>query len=944
MYPKRTSSFDFCKQFCFLTVFLSAVAIAVKLPADVVIDGTNHGADHEITADQNANDVVIDEAKLTLSGGTLTTNYFDLGNSYGTSYMYMNGGNLTAGSGGNYIHIGTHAVGHVVHSAGTFNVVSSNGLYISDNDNIGWSSYTLTGGELNITNGNGRLVVGQRDRGFFFQRGGIVNANNLFVGFADDSNHTPGIGEYEFSGGTLNAANVYVRSNGSQMTLTDNANLISTGQIHVGSIGNNALSGTGTMTVGTAGETTGPTISANNIAVGQNGAGVLNFHSGAITTTGNFTVGNGGLGTLTVNGGSIDVNQQLVVGNTSSGTLAVNGGTISVIKRFIVGNNANGRVDFSGGTLLLNEEWTLIGAGAPGEFYQTGGTVRLADGVTNSHLVVADSSNAAGSRYEMSGNSLLQVNGLYVGSHGTGTFIQNGGTVSVSNLFLVDNNSGSLTATYELNAGSLNIGGSLYAGNRPGADTEGIMKVNGGKMEVGAAVVVGNDTGSKGTMTVNGVANPGTPGDFDIKTGGDFLVGNHGLGTLTMNSGVVSVGGTLYITAGPTAAGSRVDMTGGALDVGYDVYVGNEGGGTLAMTGGSLKANGNFVVGRQTGSTGVMTVGTGSSVESAGLYVGSYGTGELTIDGGAFTATQRLYIGQHADREGSVNISGGTLTVGREGFPYSAVAVVGEGGDGTLTQTGGTVNMYANTFIASQSTSESRYDLVGGTLNAYESLYVGQGGVGTLHQTGGNVNVTEELYVGGPGGGTGIYDLAGGVLTADNIRVRNTGSQLEMTDGGTLRTASVSGDLRNISGVLDLTYGNVLIDGRYTQEAGGELLLEVFKDGGGMLSADFLTVNGDMLLDGILNILLADTFTTEDVGKSVDILRAWSAFSSDSLLLQCPDLPDNLYWSFDYNPGSHLGTITLGFQEHGDGDVPEPAAWGMLLAGACGVWFLRRKR
>ena len=378
-----------------------------------------------------------------------------------------------------------------------------------------------------------------------------------------------------------------------------------------------------------------------------------------------------------------------------------------------------------------------------------------------------------------------------------------------------------LTATstsYTFDTGTLTINGGLAMGANAAAQTFGNPLVLGAsqtwRLNGGAGLLScpgGVDLGAH-TLTVNAVSNRTLGGSFS-GAGGNFTkvgsadltlvdgfkgtmpLGNVNEGTLTLNAGAAFNGTNLTVAsgAGLTVAGS-VNGSGQYLNV--------NGSATLP-TGGKMAVS---TIGLFNGSF-TQTGGTNSVVNS--LYFQGSGTGRSTYgltgsDAQLTTLVTTLLSGTTAFSQGGgthttggLNLDGASasytlansavLTV-RNPDPQSTdvpTTVVGSGGAGTFTHTGGT-HTTGLLVLADDAGSTGTYTLSGAASRLFTgSTVVGRGGAGTFTQSNGTHKVSGDLLVAGTVGGRGTYTLSGGSLSTTNTQVGYQGTGTFTQSGGT---------------------------------------------------------------------------------------------------------------------------------------------------------------
>ncbi len=281
---------------------------------------------------------------------------------------------------------------------------------------------------------------------------------------------------------------------------------------------------------------------------------------------------------------------------------------------------------------------------------------------------------------------LISQPGIYVVSIAAGESF----TVGAVTLANTSNASGALaisgTGTGLTALGGMEVGaggaGSLLIENRATAVTGGNM--------IALGFDVGTEAGASGAVTVTGTHS------LLLNTGG-FIVGDAGLGSLSIEDGAVastalgSAGGpaAAIIAAQNGAAGSSVNVVGAGSDwrITGTLVVGNAAEGALDIASGATFTAASLVAAAQSGGDGVITVaGTGSELAVTGsLTLGAQAAGELSILSGATASALDLTIGgSPALSSGNVDVegAGSELSIATGGALNIGVA---SGGGGVLT-------------------------------------------------------------------------------------------------------------------------------------------------------------------------------------------------------------------------------------------------------------------
>ena len=396
--------------------------------------------------------------------------------------------------------------------------------------------------------------------------------------------------------------------------------------------------------------------------------------------------------------------------------------------------------------------------------------------------VVINGTGVGGS-YTVPSTGVTASSGEIVGLAGTGTLTQTQATNNASGASVF-----------------IGAGGAGPSGFQPGI---GLYSFSGGTLEA-ATETLGID-GGKGLLDQTGGTNITTTLS---------VLGQGGLGLPPLNGTYTLGGGSLNATSITVGSGTAIDngvfqFNGGTADFGA----------LQVNLGGAVNATGNEVL-DGANSTHVnysVTQAGGSNTATGALELGANGTATLGA-GGAVTS--------YAPNTGTYTLNAGSLSAAGE--------VLGLGGNGDFTQTGGTntiapgaaasltlsngSTLAAGTLqIASAgysppnlpaSTGAGAYILDGGILTAgAETIVDGGSGRGTLTQNGGT-NSVALLNVSG-----GNYTLGGGTLNATSITVGSVSAGVDegvfQFNGG---TSDFSSFLLNSYGFVNAT-GNEVLDG-----------------------------------------------------------------------------------------------------------------------------------
>ncbi len=343
-----------------------------------------------------------------------------------------------------------------------------------------------------------------------------------------------------------------------------------------------------------------------------------------------------------------------------------------------------------------------------------------------------------------------------------------------------------------LNSTSILVGDSGGSGGS-GTIGQSLGTVNFGQLSLG---VLANDHGtynlSGGAVNNNSVAN-------------GLIVGMSGTGTFAQTGGAVALASSnsnsgLYLGYNATGLGNYTQSAGTLVSNSFE-FIGYSGTGNYNQTGGTNTTPSIMYIGFGGGSNGSYAMSNSAALSTDAMFVGGASTGSFTQSGSSTNTTTELAVG------GDGNVANGTYSLSGSAtisVTSGGVEILGYGGTGTLTQSGGTNNASGQIYVGGFSpiTGTGFYSLSNGQINASSNETVGNLGTGTFNQSGGNnslSSISSGLLVGGAGGVLGTYILSG---------------QGQITDAG-FEAVGVSG-----TGVFNQTGGTNNINGGDAIDAG----------------------------------------------------------------------------------------------------------------------------
>ncbi|NLS20067.1 autotransporter domain-containing protein [Rhizobium sp. P40RR-XXII] len=552
----------------------------------------------------------------------------------------------------------------------------------------------------------------------------------------------------------------------------------------------------------------------SQLLVGYNGDGALTVSGGgqfsSFSTAMGWASGSSGTVTVTGLGSTFDVNQGFYIGNRGRANVTVNdGGTL----------HNGGNVEISG------EGATVTGAGSrwvsDGDVSLTGDGTTLAvlDGGTfnsGGYSNIGVTNHAANTlKVSGSGSKFTSVNDASIGLSGAGILtVSDGGVFSVTSgkLFIATIDYLNLPTT-----GMLNIGSAM--GDTPTA--AGTIDASTIAFGSGTGTIVFNHTGNPDGSDYSFAPVITGTGTIDHLAGNTILTGSNSAGsdftgTLNLSGGNLTINGTFGDTTNNHSA--TVNVTGAANLTGSGTIAGNlnlDRGAALSwQSGQTMSVLGIFKVG-DTGEASLSIGGT-SNINSFNLVAGASagGSGSLLLNGtDARLTTTQVLLGYGGD---------GELTVSGGGQVNSVLAAFGwdPGSSGILTVTGpgSTFDVTAAFSIA----IAGRANITvadGGTVHNGAGVEIGSGGAtvtgaGSRWISDGDVSLVGDTTLAVLDGGTftgGGYSNIGYTNAASTLKVSGSGSKFTSLNDASIGVAGIGALTVADGGVFAVTSGKMFI-------------------------------------------------------------------------------------------------------------------------------------
>ncbi len=746
-----------------------------------------------------------------------------------------------------------------------------------------------------LTFGNG---AGQD--GFLILNGGTLSGASTFVG-----NASGGSGTVTVNDGTWNSpTNLYLGWAGSG-TLAQHGGSVTTSVFllagHPNSQGTFTMDGgsltvNGKLYIGAGGQGSatlnGGTVQSDSvtyIATDANSHGTLTVNSGTWTSGGTMFVGHSGTGTLNVDGGTVNATAlSLGEKSGSTGTVTVDSGLLSVDSIVTVGNIGTGDLHLNGGVLLADQ--VVEGSSGTGSLTFNGGTLRAG---TNENNFLFDFE--AGDVTIAGGGATIDSQGFTIG---IGTELSGSGALTKTGsgtLTLSGNNS--YTGGTTVAEGTLSLAHNQAAGSGAITTTGSVIDYANGVTIANPIVLNSNSTQlqvSTGSATQSGVISEigGARPLEKIGGGGLTLSGNNSFsggmtlsdGTLVVNHNNALGSGALTIADGTTLASSAVRRITNDIVVQGDFNVFP--GGTLPTIS-AFELDGNMDLG---GSDRVITntmnfgafefgqVNIGGVISNGGLSFADDGYAAGTnavffrLDGNqAKTDTGDTVVGTNVslalDKSDNVTALAGDVTVGSE----AVLAIVGH------EQIADTSTVH---FLGNGQMQVGVSDDITETIGALTDDGSGLASIDLNNtSTGSTLRVGAGDFSGtindGVAGGTSLEKFGPGtlILSGNNTYLGDTdiSSGTLLVNGSqsgsgvtTVESGATLGGSGTLSGPVVVADGGYLAPGTspgtlnigdLSLNANSQLDFELDTPGviGGGVN-DLVSISGDLILDGFLNI------------------------------------------------------------------------------------------
>ncbi|WP_216332681.1 autotransporter domain-containing protein [Rhizobium sp. X9] len=481
------------------------------------------------------------------------------------------------------------------------------------------------------------------------------------------------------------------------------------------------------------------------------------------------------------------------------------------------------RVPNAGDDVMINSYGPVITIGTSAEAHElligtvpSAGTLVVQGDLRTNSVVLGTASGASGTA-NFIGANWVNDGDVSIGGSGTGSvFLLHGTTASSENILIGGSGTGNGSLKLD-NSSSLTASDTVFVGNgggsSSGAGGSGSLDVLGASALYSVRGVLAEDPGTTGTALVSGE-------DSRWTMSGDMVVGEAGVGTLTVTGGGTVFSQTTTIIANLASAdGSSITVSrlNSSLQSGGALVVGNSGAAKLLVEAAGTVTSGGAIIGRHSASEATVT-GDGSNWRTGNLQIGgdtadpggAAGNGKLNVLAGGSVDSTAAQLGVVASATGAAVVDGqrSIWTVERGDLE------IGVNGTGLLEVTGGGRVDAANIIIGTNAggTGSARVSGAGSQLQSRADLNVGLYGNGSMTVEAGGVVESRDGYVAAHGGSTSTVTVTGGGSSwamAGTFFVGYGGGaagNVSVSAGGGIKAAKVMlGDLAGSSGTMTIT-------------------------------------------------------------------------------------------------------------------------------------------
>ncbi|RYD32951.1 MAG: hypothetical protein EOP85_21235, partial [Verrucomicrobiaceae bacterium] len=341
------------------------------------------------------------------------------------------------------------------------------------------------------------------------------------------------------------------------------------------------------------------------------------------------------------------------------------------------------------------------------------------------------------------------------------------------------------------NVSSLNISGSIvgvanlstgFANGLANLSTQNITIANSTFNNTGQSLI-GESRGATTNITVSGSSVLNTR-EIQVALGGGVVAGASAANITLQDTAVWNVGteaNIAYASIGRAGGTGNLTVKNSAKFVNYDDFSLAEAGtstGTLTIQDSATVTIRSGLLGRGVGGTGLVNqsggsltaLGASTVVDPVDFEIGLSGNATYNLTGGTATTNGRTGVARNAGSVSSLNISGGTFTHNNAARLFH----VGHAGTGTLSVSGtGQLAAAGGLYVGTVATGVGTLTQTGGVINIGRNVILGENGKATVNLSGGQLNMnttgTVNFVVGNFGTGQATLNISG---TAD-VRLMN---------------------------------------------------------------------------------------------------------------------------------------------------------------------------